>query len=261
MTIEIRLANNCIRFYNATNSLSLHSRASTREDFERLIRRGYSFVAGSHPIYVTTFLQTACVASWGELNRASRNFSQRASLGANAHFGTRDFLGASWRISQMDRRIGGSGLGSRAPTPEVSNGFDSISTREKDHAIILAEAWRTTAIRVPDHADFNDVDDAMKIFYREQINAAKTFYEAAVNSLTGIPQSARRLYIGYLRGQPSDIWGGYKTAIFPAQRQMAARLSFAILRGYDPYSNSPPPSSPLGSILGTAWDSVEQLLP
>lgn len=253
-TTSRQLANYCIQFYNALRGTS--RRASSRAQYQQLLQRGYSSVAGGQPTVARGFLDMVCVSSWDDLDDGARQFSSQAGLGEDAHLGARDFMGVSWQTARLDQRIRGNGLGQNAPIADPIAGFASLNGQQRGHADVLAGSWEITALQVTRHADFSRVLASMKSFYRIQIRAAKVFYNAALYSPTQIPHTAQIHYYPYLHAHHHDIWGSYKVALFPTQQQMAERLSMSILAGHNPYSNTPPPTHAAEAMLGTLWQGL-----
>ena len=196
------------------------------------------------------------MAAWRELDSAATLFANQAVLGPNAQLGCRDFMGVAWRVANLDQRIGGIGIGSNPLTPTTASGFDTFSRSDRDRMVILAESWRITAFHTTRHADFNNLLESMRSFYRMQASAAKILYETAAIRPSDFPSVARSTYFGHLSCRPADLWGAYKAAVYPTQRQMAERLTLSILTGHDPYSNNPPPTSAARSMMGTLWSGV-----
>lgn len=261
MTIERILYESCVDFWNALRGDSQRSRASSRSDYKRLMSRGYGFVAGGRPTVARQYLNTACIAQWGEIERAATIFSSQVGIGQNGKFGTMDFMGVSWKLAQLEIRISeANGHWVSAPRPG-SDGFSSLNRQQIEAGQFEAETWRIAARRVPNQADFagfNPITTSMRSFYQDQVDAAKNLYVAALGDINQLVPNARTPYINALHSQPWNIWRAYKCALFPSQRVMAERLSMSVLTGHDPYSTGAPPRSAIRSLLGSMGQGLAQ---
>jgi hypothetical protein len=207
------------------------------------------------------FLDTACVAEWNEINRAATRFSSQVGIGLNGQRGTRDFIGVAWKLAQLEHQISeANGHWTEPPRPD-SSGFRTLGQRQRQQAQFEAETWRIAARGVPNQAEFtgyNGINDAMRDFYLEQVDAAKNLYVAVLGDINQLVDNARTPYLNALQTQPWNIWRAYKSALFPSQTAMAERLTMSVLTGHNPYTSGAPPSSALRSLLTTMGQGLAQ---
>lgn len=253
MTITSILANHCEDFYNAMQGLPEYNRASTREDFKSLLQRGYRGVSHARPQQTRQFLNAVGGAQWGELNDAGASFARETGVGQLGHWGARDFMGVLWKMTELDRRVGGNGIRGVTFRPTVASGFNHLNTNQQNALVRQAQHWHDLAAQVTRNQQFNDLG-SWRDYYRNQAGAAKNLYIAAVRRHENLPRPIHNIYLSHLHNHPSEIWQAYKISLRPHQQQMARRLSLIILSGYDPYSDSPPPSSAAASWYNTLRD-------
>ncbi len=258
MSYSHALANCCGGCWNALVS---PPSSGNRASFCRAMRDGYLSWSASNP-GAQAFRRSLGSARWGDLDAAARLFSNRVHISdtRDLYLGTRDFLGFGWRHGDLDNRLSDECLTGNPLVPSPSQGFTDPDY-VKGGALTAIASWRTSALGIVNHRDFNRLDQGgllaglapgttWRDYYTNHVRSAATLYVAALGSPNNLMSNVRQPYYSYLHQNPARIWRAYLAALYPAMRQMAERMTFSVLAGFDPYRDRPPSSAPSALVGG-----------